>query len=111
MEKMTYNERVRLIAEEMAKVDFNNTYKTYVKYTTTHADSNSWSAGFYRQQWPILVQRYMPFAQIAVRHMAVKYDEGFQFGIDCDIDAKEDISLYQKLIEYGLIPDKTDTNV
>lgn len=98
---------IRDIAEEMAKIEYANTYKSYVKYTTTHANSNVWSAGFYRQQWPILVERHVPFARIAVKHMADSFKLGAKWSVCKAWTGKE---LGGKMKEDGLIPDREAGN-
>ena len=100
---MTYEERVQQIAEEMAMVEYANTYKSYVKYTTTHANSNCWSAGFYRQQWPVLIARYAPFARIAAKHMAQAFEDGARWGEGWRWSEYE---LPDEMKDRGLIPPK-----
>lgn len=91
MEKMTYNERVRLIAEEMASsYNADRTWSSYIRWKERREE-----------------------AEIAVAKMAEEFRNGWQCGYNWGIDRDGEycITCQQSLLEYGLISDKTESNV
>jgi hypothetical protein len=114
-----YEQRVRAVAEEMAITKHPVSYKLYTKYSTI--DTASWSADFYKQNWPIIVDGFMDYARIAVAAQAEAIKKALNefYGLEahCDIgDDPEsqvteeqcarikahDIEVY--LIEHGYVP-------
>lgn len=86
MEKLTYNERVRAIAEKMARAELPNMYiqERGINY---------------------FIKKYTPSAQIAVSERA----EGFKMGyimLHASYDTLESVrdECIVKMKEYGLIP-------
>lgn len=92
---MTYNERVRAIAEEMAEADA-------MELSRMNDTNEKWEDidEATKSKW---IAMHMPGARIAVRHMAEQYDEGFQFGVDYQTKSKGGLSVCQKMIQQGLI--------
>lgn len=114
-----YEQRVGSVAEEMAITKHPVSFKLYTKYSTNA--TASWSADFYRHNWPIIVDGYMDYARIAVAAQAEAIKKALNefYGLEahCDIgDDPEsqvteeqcarikahDIEVY--LIQHGYVP-------
>lgn len=70
----TYNERLNLIAEEMAKAEFNRLYPK-IDWEFLHINERDTRSSI-----------YLPLAAIALKHMALMWEEGYR-----NWDGKHDI--------------------
>lgn len=106
---MTYEERVRSVAEEMAAQKRPLSFKLYNKYRDK--EDNGWSHDFYVKNWQLIVDGYVMAARIAVKHMAEMYQTGFiRFLENSEHTAACERICSREMQELGLVPDKEDGN-
>lgn len=96
---------IRKIAEEMAAEKHPVSFQLFNKYKD-QAD-NGWSHAFYVANWPVIIDRFIDQARIAVKHMAEAFKQSYyiwcQNKENMTIDDREYLNSY--LIEHGLIPE------
>lgn len=95
---MTYEERVRSIAEEMARTTFSERHNNDgISFSDQHPDLQSY-----------LIRRMDVAAHIAVKHMAEAYKLCWESGGEWADTTEAECRLKRYLLSYGLIPDKED---
>ena len=98
---MTYEERVQQIAEEMAAKKYPISFQLYKKYKDKV--NPTWHEVFYRDNWSHLVDEFMKYSIIAIKHMAQAFEDGARWSEGWMWSEYE---LSDQMKDRGLIPPK-----
>lgn len=98
MENNAYETRVREIAEEMARENFDCPLENDTKFVELEKEERDFFTGM-----------HMKAARMAVKHMAEAYKAGYSIGRDMVNDPYSRAGLKTMLLDSGLIPSPDQT--